>query len=90
MVERVALVELTYRERLLGTDPHSFHHPLARGFGWVFVQYVQFVVVTDLENIGSNLHAARIALASIVIDHDLRRRFSPRRLPKDCRLKRLP
>jgi hypothetical protein len=42
----------------------------------MIVKHVEPVIIPDFENIGSNLHAASIALAAIVIDLDLRRRFS--------------
>jgi hypothetical protein len=51
----------------------------------MFVQYVQLVVITDFENIGSNLHATGIALATVVIDYNFRRHSSARDFPHDCR-----
>jgi hypothetical protein len=42
----------------------------------MFIQQVKLVVITDFEYIGSNLHTARIALTSVVVDHDLRTRIS--------------
>jgi hypothetical protein len=78
---RPALIVLNQRECLFGTDPYRFHYPFTRRFGRMFVQQVQLVVITDFENIGSNLHAARIALAAVIIDYDLRTRISPQDLP---------
>jgi hypothetical protein len=53
----------------------------------MLVQQVQLVVITDLENVGSNLHAARIALAAVVIDQDLRTLISPKDFALDCKPK---
>jgi hypothetical protein len=51
----------------------------------MFVQQIEFVIITDFENVWSDLHAARIALATVVIDNDLRMRFSRRILLSDFR-----
>jgi hypothetical protein len=53
----------------------------------MLVQQVQLVVITNFENVGSNLHAARIALAAVVIDQDLRTLISPKDLALDCKPK---
>ena len=49
--------------------------PSRAALGRVLVQHVEQVVVPDLEDLGGQAHAERVALAQVEINHDTHRRY---------------
>src|SRR5487761_2661418 len=59
------------RDRAVGTTGDRLGHPLGELGAGVFVQDVEVTVVADLEDLGGDAHADRVAGAQVEVDVDL-------------------
>src|SRR5438105_15930395 len=74
-----------YGDGLLGARPHGRVDLGPHGLRWTLLEYVEVVVVADLEHLGGQAHAHSVALAQVVVHHNPHRRPSVVRLGRSLR-----
>jgi hypothetical protein len=63
--------EVFDRDGLFGADAGGFVALVAQLVGGLLLQHIEEVVVANLEHLGCDTHAQRVALALVEIDDDL-------------------